>query len=224
MRHRTGLLLTLSALAGLGISACCRQVQEPTSTSGISDAGDTTGWADDDDSAGSADRGFVADADQLAEVLAAVAPQLPADEPLPGFSYGPSLAGNLHDIDHATLLLEGAGELRVFANRVDGKGIDKNLQRFFRTGKIPAGSPTEQLGFFGLLVRPADPLTLGGRELRRLDASGFWDDEEIEGVIVDATCEDWDADRYLLVSAQAPSGRFDLAAARPAMDALAACE
>jgi len=217
---------TAVLLAGLVVAGCCKKMPEdhnrPGSHAGA--RGEDVSGDDDDSAEATALAAFVDTPERLERVREAVAPRLDPDAPVAGFSYGPALEGEVLGVGHWTLSLANESGLRVFANRMESEEIAKSLKRFYKSGRIPAGSPTEQLGFVGLLAAPGDPLTLGGRELRRVDAQGYWSDAAVEGVILDATCDGWSDDRFLAVSAHAPKGSFDLQAALPAIEALAVCE
>jgi hypothetical protein len=212
--------------AGWLVAGCCKQVPEDRNRPG-DHAGprgeDAT--ADDDDSAGDVViASFADDAERRERVRDLIAPHLDPLAPMAGFNYGPALEGGLHGVDQWTLSLVGETGIWVFANRMESEEIAKSHKRFYKSGRIPPGSPTEQLGFVGLLATPGEELAVGDRELRRIDAQGYWKEQAVEGVILDATCKRWPDEIHLAISAHAPKDQFDLAAAMPVIEALAVCD
>lgn len=223
---RTALLWCCSVLLpGLLAAGCCKKMPEDRNRPGTHAGPRGEDAAGDDDSAEvDEDVGFVDTPERRESVRGVVAPGLDPVTPVEGFYFGPGLEGELLGVEHWTLSLTGEFGLRIFANRMESEEIAKSLKRFYKSGRIPAGSPTEQLGFVGLLASPGDPLEVGGRELKRVDAQGYWQDTAVEGVVLEATCDDWPDDLFLAISAHAPKGNFDLAAAMPAIEALAVCD
>jgi hypothetical protein len=211
--------------AGWLIAGCCKQVPEDRNRPGdhAGPRGEDATGDDDDSAADVVIASFVDDAERRERVREVIAPHLDALAPLEGYNYGPSLEGGLHGVDQWTLSLVGETGIRVFANRMESEEIAKSHKRFYKSGRIPPGSPTEQLGFVGLLATPGDDVVVDDRELRRIDAQGYWKEQAVEGVILDAACKDWPDGVFLAISAHAPKDQFDLAAAMPAIEALAVC-
>ncbi len=211
--------------AGWLATGCCKQVPEDRNRPGshAGPRGEDVTAGDDDSAEDTVVASFTDDGESRERVREVIAPQLDSQSPLDGYNYGPALEGDLHEVEQWTLSLVGVDGSWVFANRMESEEIAKSLKRFYKSGRIPPGSPTEQLGFVGLLATPGEDLEVGGRELRRMDAQGYWKEQAVEGVILDATCDDWPDKAFMAISAHAPRDGFDLEAVLPAIQALAVC-